>query len=290
MTAPDDMSGRVVVRHKLVLPVQIDRDTLDALPSPYHIAMYVTLLRLAQAEHNTAPGFKALAQQARMSVGKASSILNDLETAGIIARTRARHTNGMDSRTNYEILGVHGVKTPVHEVNEVRAVNGVRDVNTGSLQVGSPGEHRVLVPWNEKQQQAMAGLVRQGVTRVVAQDLVVTDCDEVERQLDLLPERHNVRDGAATLVKAIREKWSAPTSTPPTIPGLELPPAACDDCGGAPGVTTYQDRLVCDSCASSTRAAAEYDGPCLTCHGTGLVEIGGRQRRCPVGCAEIALV
>lgn len=78
MTVSHDISGCVVVRHMLAFPVHVDRDTLDALPSPYHIAMYGTLLRLAQAENNSAPGLKTRAKQARMSTGKASSVLNDL--------------------------------------------------------------------------------------------------------------------------------------------------------------------------------------------------------------------
>jgi len=204
------MSGRVYVRHKLAFPIQVDRDTLDALPSAYHVSMYVTLLRLAQAENNSAPGFKALAKQARMSAGKASGVLNELESTGIIARTRTKMPNGMDYRTVYEIMGVHGANTPVHEENPVHDMNGVHLVNTVDLQAVSSGEHRVVVADLEEQQHAYCGLVEAGVTVHVAGELSQSMPSECLRQLQAVEHRPAVRDKAATLVQAIRQEWTVP--------------------------------------------------------------------------------
>lgn len=274
------MSGRVSVRHKLRFPVQVDRDTLDALPSAWHVSMYVTLLRLAQAENNTAPGFKELAKQAHMSVGKASAVLNDLEHAGIIARTRTRLPNGMDHRTNYEILGVQEMNTEaIQEMN----TRGVQDVNTGHLQGSSPHEHHVVVALEEKrQQQAVTRLASAGVTQLVAQALVADNLDEVERQLDALSFRPKVRDKAATLVKSIREAWSVPVAN--EAEQMPLVPR-CSRCDGAAATTTYDDKPMCSECAELAELDANYTGPCRTCSGTGRVELGaGRTRPCPVGC------
>ncbi len=283
MTAGADMSGRVFVRHKLSFPVQVDRDTLDALPSAYHIAMYVTLHRLAQAENNSAPGFKALAKQARMSAGKASAVLNDLEQQGIIVRTRTRHANGMDYRTNYEILGVHDTNTSVHQMNPVHPLNGVHDTNTGDLQGGSSGEHLVVVAQKlEEQQQALTRLVALGVTTVVAQTLVADNRAEVERQLDALPRRAGIRDPAATIVKAVKEAWAVP----PVPEAVAPPPPRCDRCSHV-ATTTYDDLPMCDECGARAKADAEYDGPCRACGGNGQIDLAGRKLKCPVGCVPV---
>jgi DNA-binding Lrp family transcriptional regulator len=289
VTQQADTSGRVFVRHKLAFPVQVDRDTLDALPSAYHIAMYVTLLRLAQAENNSAPGFKALAKQARMSVGKASAVLNELEQAGVIARTRTRTISGLDYRTNYEILGVQDVNTELHDANPVHTMNGVQDTNTGDLQGRSPHEHHVVVAQNEKeQQQAMTALVTVGVSRVVAEHLVAENLTEVQRQLAALPRRTGLRDPAATVVKAIREAWAPPAM--PEHPAAAMPVVPrCDRCAMLPATTSYNDLPMCGDCADRAKADAEYDGPCRACGGEGFLTIAGAKRhRCPVGC-EAAL-
>ncbi len=284
MTSMADTSGRVFVRHKLAFPVQVDRDTLDALPSAWHIAMYVTLLRLAQAENNSAPGFKALAKQARMSVGKASAVLNDLERQGVIVRTRTRLPSGLDYRTNYEILGVQDMNTAVQDMNPVHPMNAVHDTNSGDLQGGSPHEHHVVVapPSKKEQQQGLLALLKLGVSRVVAEHLIADRPAEVVRQLEALPRRAGVRDPAATVVKAIKDEWAAP-AMPVTEPAAAPPVPRCDQCSDV-ATTAYRDVPMCEDCAARAKADAEYDGPCRACGGTGQIDLAGRKLKCPVGC------
>ena len=64
---------------------------------------------------------------------------------------------------------------------------------------------------NNKQNNVVAELLKQGVTDVVAKELAQTyQADHILAQIHLLPFRKPKANPAGLLVKAIRENWSAP--------------------------------------------------------------------------------
>ena len=69
---------------------------------------------------------------------------------------------------------------------------------------------------NNKQNNVVAELLKQGVTDVVAKELAQTyKASHILTQIHLLPFRKPKANPAGLLVKAIRENWSAPVSHQP---------------------------------------------------------------------------
>jgi len=227
MTQAGDTSGitveslRIEARDKRDKLVQLEPAALEHLGTPYHLAMYFTLARLADSENSTAPNLDALAWKACMSRRKAMQVLNELEERGVIARTRTRLDNGLTGRTVYSVLGIdtstgHTMPPRGHEMPTRHTVPPAghempSTISSGNLREASHAPH-VVVAITNKTTTLVEGLRTAGVSLHVAEQLVRDMPEECGRQLAALAHRPGVRDQAATLVAAIRDGWELPDS------------------------------------------------------------------------------
>lgn len=83
-------------------------DIVPTLPTVYHVGVYVAILTLLRKGIRS-PGFRRIASEAKVSAGKLSFILNDLEVLAVVRRVRVTHPSGLDGRTQYYALGYDAI-------------------------------------------------------------------------------------------------------------------------------------------------------------------------------------
>ncbi len=233
----DVVDERVEVRDSRVLPLQVERDVLDVLPSPSHVVVYLALLKLAGSEAAAAPGIAGIAKVANVSKATIKRCLPDLERLGILVGTRMKSANGMKGRTLYRVLGTDAVM-----VGSNRANGGMAQSELSRLAQSAPSgdagtklnlSHQCFVAVEDQQQETTERLVAAGVARRVAMELARADEPECARQLRALPGRTPSRNPAGMLVKAIREQWPVSEPVAGAVDGVvQAAREPCVECDG----------------------------------------------------------